>query len=70
MNNPNMFSLIPGSHTNIMFWLDCWCGTVRFKNKFPLLYELESVKSVMLLNGFPSQALHGDGRLYFVDPMF
>lgn len=40
----SLFSPIPNSNTKILFWLDLWCGSNIFRNKFPLLYELESVK--------------------------
>ncbi|XP_023770251.1 uncharacterized protein LOC111918865 [Lactuca sativa] len=43
-NCHSLFSPVPGTNTQFLFWLDHWCGSNIFKNKFPLLYELESVK--------------------------
>ncbi|KAL4574594.1 hypothetical protein LXL04_021428 [Taraxacum kok-saghyz] len=38
-------SLVVGTNTQVLFWLDPWYDANTFKNRFPLLYGLESTKS-------------------------
>ncbi|KAL4570525.1 hypothetical protein LXL04_026181 [Taraxacum kok-saghyz] len=45
LDQNNLFSLIAGTNTVVLFWLDRWCDSNTLKIKFPLLYELESLKS-------------------------
>nr|KAJ0219716.1 hypothetical protein LSAT_V11C200085580 [Lactuca sativa] len=52
-----LFGLVPGQNIDILFWKDIWCGDVTLQNRFPLLYNLESVKKCYLMdrlcnNGF------------------
>ena len=44
IDHQSLFSVVPGSNVQAMFWLDRWCGSETLKNMYPLLYELESVK--------------------------
>lgn len=45
-----LFSLVPNGNVKILLWKDNWCGDMPLQDKFPHLYNLESVKRCSLMD--------------------
>lgn len=70
-----IFRLIPGSHVDILFWKDIWCGNTSFQTKFPALYNLEKSKGCSLFdrisaNGFTWNWKHSPASIIELNEIF